>query len=278
MLIYTNDRERRTARIDDTVRDEDEQVYVREVGHSMPGRVFHNLPARDIWTIHFVTAGSGLFSGETVRAGDGYLIPKGVPFSIDAGEDMEHYWMMCGGSKIPGLLADSGMELTRHRFSGAFFDQLIRDFELTVSAPLWGDYDLPFLMNSLFWKLLAVMKTRKTGESTRQKEYIRLAEAFIDSNYPDQISVEDIAAAAHVTSRYMYKLFKKNFGKAPLEVLTERRMECARYLLATTSLSIGEIAADVGYLNPSRFAMVFREKHGMPPGRWRYIHTEHTDY
>ena len=76
----------------------------------------------------------------------------------------------------------------------------------------------------------------------------------------------------------MYKLFKKNFGKAPLEVLTERRMECARYLLATTSLSIGEIAADVGYLNPSRFAMVFREKHGMPPGHWRYIHTEHTDF
>ena len=278
MLIYTNDRERRTARIDDTVRDEDEQVYVREVGHSMPGKVFRNLPARDIWTIHFVTAGSGKFSGETVRAGDGYLIPKGVPFSIDAGEDMEHYWMMFGGSKIPGLLTDSGMELTRHRFSGAFFDRLTRDFELTVSAPLWGDYDLPFLMNSLFWKLLAVIKTRKTGESTRQKEYIRLAEAFIDSNYRNQISVEDIAAAAHVTSRYMYKLFKKNFGKAPLEVLTERRMECARYLLSTTSLPIGEIAADVGYLNPGRFAMVFREKHGMPPGHWRYIHTEHTDF
>lgn len=279
MIIYTNDRERKTARIDDTVRDEDEQVYVREVGHSMPVKgTYHTLPARDIWTIHFVVNGSAMFSDEELNAGEAYLIPKGVPFTIDVGENFEHYWIMVGGSKVAGLIADIGLEARPHKFPSAFFSRIRRDFDLTVSEPLSGEYDLPFLMISLFWKLIATMKSYRRESVDRQSEYLRLASAFIDSNYSSQISVEDIAAAAHVTSRYMYKLFKKNFGKAPLEILTERRMECARYLLTTTALPIEEIAVDVGYLNPTRFTLVFREKHGMPPSRWRYIHTVHTEF
>lgn len=279
MIIYSNSRERKNIRIDDTVRNDNEPIFVREVGHSIPqSGINQSLSARDVWTMHFVTSGSCRFSGVELKAGDGYLIPVNTPFTINVGEGFEHYWIMFGGNMAPDLLADAGLEPSPHLFGCGFFGQIRRDFDLTVSAPISGEYDLPLLMISLFWKLLAAMKACRSAAPDRQNEYIRLASDFIDANYSRRVSVEDIAAAAHITSRYMYKLFVKHFGKAPLEVLTERRMECARYLLSTTGLSIDEIAKDVGYSNPNRFALVFREHHGMPPGRWRYIHTEHTDF
>lgn len=279
MIIYSNSRDSKNICIDDTLHNNDEPIFVREVGHSMPkSGVNQSLSSRDVWTMHMVTSGNCRFNGIELKAGDGYLIPVSTPFTINVGDDFEHYWIMFGGSMVPKLLADVGFTHSQHLFSCGFFGQIRRDFDLTVSAPVSGEYDLPLLMISLFWKLLAAMKACKRHSLDRKNEYIRLASDFIDTNYSSHVSVEDIAAAAHITSRYMYKLFKKHFGKAPLEVLTERRMECARYLLSTTELPIDEIAEDVGYTNPNRFALVFREHHGMPPGRWRYIHTEHTDY
>jgi AraC-like DNA-binding protein len=63
--------------------------------------------------------------------------------------------------------------------------------------------------------------------------------------------------------------FRALFGTSVFAYLRERRMDCARRLLAQRHLSVTEIAAHVGYENPSKFAAAFRRRFGLPPSALR---------
>lgn len=270
MILYTSTREHKTTVINDEAGKSWEHIFVREVGHSLPkAGIRLRMEGRDVWTAHFAVSGSCGFNDIVIHAGEGCLIPPGVGFEILTGEGLEHYWMMFGGGDIPEILSRSGIGREANGFSCGFFERVRGDFDAIVSAEPTGEFDLEMYMNSLFWKLMAYHREGAPERSSPADGYIRLARSFVDSHFSEPIGVEDIAAAAHVTSRYMYKLFKKRLGRSPKEYLTDRRMECARYLLSTTGLSVSEISADVGFGNPSGFAAAFREKHGAPPEKWR---------
>ncbi len=268
LIHYQSTLELKTTVIDDEAAGE---LFVREVGHSLPeAGVSLRLPRRDVWTIHFVVSGACDFCGITVRAGEGCIVPPGIPFEILTGERLEHYWIMAGGGAARIL---GGIEAPR-LFSCGFFENIRGDFDRIILSGAAGGFDAPLFMTSLFYKSAAFMNAPGSFSSDRQSGYVSAAKAFIDSRYGSQIGVEDIAAAAHVSSRYLCKLFVKRLGKSPLEALTDRRMECARYLLLSSALTVAEVAREVGYMDPGRFGIVFRSRHGVSPGRFRADHAE----
>ena len=59
--------------------------------------------------------------------------------------------------------------------------------------------------------------------------------------------------------------FRTLFGTSVFGYLRGQRMDCARRLLGQRDLSVTEIAARVGYENPSKFAAAFRKHFGLPP-------------
>jgi transcriptional regulator GlxA family with amidase domain len=56
---------------------------------------------------------------------------------------------------------------------------------------------------------------------------------------------------------------------APLEFLTELRLELASRELRTTSLGLADVAAESGYQSESSFSRAFRRRLGRPPGALR---------
>jgi AraC-like DNA-binding protein len=97
---------------------------------------------------------------------------------------------------------------------------------------------------------------------------IRLMEIrdFIDAHMGDpELSVEDIAGATAVSTRYLHSLFQGT-GETCRQYLTRRRLEAAHQLLTTqVHLPITEIAHRCGFDSPSSFSRAYRASHGIAP-------------
>ena len=110
-------------------------------------------------------------------------------------------------------------------------------------------------------------KPPKTG--TLRDFYIREATSFIEQNFQNDISVEDIAAFCNLNRSYFGRIFREAVGKSPQEFLISYRMTRATELLKLTELSIGDIGNAVGYPNQLHFSRAFRSVYGISPRQWR---------
>jgi AraC family transcriptional activator of mtrCDE len=82
-------------------------------------------------------------------------------------------------------------------------------------------------------------------------------------------TLDALAARANASRASLVRMFQKLAHMPPLEFLSELRLELARRKLATSSLPLGEIAAEIGYQSESAFSRAFRRRFGFPPGEAR---------
>jgi transcriptional regulator GlxA family with amidase domain len=92
---------------------------------------------------------------------------------------------------------------------------------------------------------------------------------FIDSSLEEDLAVSKLARSARVSRTRLFDLFKTELGTSPGRYIKTRRLEMARELLETGSLSVKEIAARVGIVDRSHFARDFRNKYGISPSEFR---------
>ena len=83
------------------------------------------------------------------------------------------------------------------------------------------------------------------------------------------LSVKELAAAARLTPNHLTSLFRRHTGQIFTDYLTQERLSRAKKLLKDLTLSITEIAGQVGYDDPGYFARRFRQKTGLSPREWR---------
>lgn len=88
-------------------------------------------------------------------------------------------------------------------------------------------------------------------------------------NLQGKLSAADLAQAARLSIPHLRQLFKKDTGTSLARYLKELRIEEAKRLLETTSLSVKEIAARVGIGDPSHFAQNFERRHELAPAEYR---------
>ncbi len=93
--------------------------------------------------------------------------------------------------------------------------------------------------------------------------------AFIEANYYQPISLNDVAKAAGYSPAYLTHLVQELTGYSIKRWITERRMFQARMLLCDTDQPVRQIAEGVGYLDVAYFTRQFRQLYGDPPQSWR---------
>ena len=100
----------------------------------------------------------------------------------------------------------------------------------------------------------------RSTETVRMKQdgsirdfYIKEALSFIEQNFQNDISIEDIAACCGLNRSYFGKIFHDTIGRSPQEFLISYRMTKAAELLKITALSIADIGNAVGYPNQLHF-------------------------
>jgi len=92
---------------------------------------------------------------------------------------------------------------------------------------------------------------------------------YVRENLAQHIALADAAAAADLSPNYLAHLLKKETGKTFTDLVTERRMEKAKELLAHTTLRISEIAGAVGFEDVAYFARRFKQCFQVAPRDYR---------
>lgn len=102
--------------------------------------------------------------------------------------------------------------------------------------------------------------------------YIKEAMNYIEQNFQNDISIEEIAGVCGINRSYLGKIFKNSVGHSPQEFLMNYRMIKATELLKLTSLSIADVGSAVGYENQLHFSRAFKNIYGVAPREWRNEH------
>ena len=98
---------------------------------------------------------------------------------------------------------------------------------------------------------------------------LRLALEAIHRDCAREWTVEDLARVAATSRSALAERFRRRLGVSPRQYLIDWRMNRASKLLATTDLSVGEVAAATGYASEPAFARTFKRATGLSPGRFR---------
>ncbi|WP_396327230.1 helix-turn-helix domain-containing protein [Hydrogenoanaerobacterium sp.] len=96
-----------------------------------------------------------------------------------------------------------------------------------------------------------------------------IAKRYIDANFKENISLDDLAKLTHTNKYYLAHSFSKSFGVSPINYLLKKRIDESKMLLSTTNHSVSQIAQIVGFSSPSYFSQAFVKAAGQPPSQYR---------
>ncbi|MBR2539860.1 MAG: helix-turn-helix domain-containing protein [Mogibacterium sp.] len=102
-----------------------------------------------------------------------------------------------------------------------------------------------------------------SGSSYEQKLLLHLFN-YIDTQY-QSASLSDFAEEHHEDIYTLSRFIKKKTGRTFKDLLVEKRLRQAEYLLNNTALPVADISLSVGYENTSYFHRIFRDAYGMSP-------------
>lgn len=92
---------------------------------------------------------------------------------------------------------------------------------------------------------------------------------YMQEHLSEDVSLHILSEEFHLNSQYISQLFKNEIGVNFLTYLTNIRMEHAKKLLLSTSLSIAEVSEQSGYGDYRVFTKVFKKSEGITPSQYR---------
>ena len=248
-----------------------------------PGHSFG--PAtRNHYLFHYILSGTGTLmadnsKGETrtysVKSGQGFMIFPGQINTYIADEQLpwEYMWIEFDGLRIKEALSVTDLckdTPIYHSHSKELREKLADEMLYIVNHPQESSFHLIGHLYLFLDYLLQSAKSTKLVSSGRMSDYyIKEAINYMEQNFQNTISIEDIAAVCGINRSYFGKIFRNSTGRSPQEFLMNYRMVKATELLKLTSLSIADVGSAVGYENQLHFSRAFKNIYGISPREWR---------
>lgn len=231
---------------------------------------------RDHYLFHYVISGKGrLVLNNTcyhIGRGDLFLIRPSVvaSYAADMDEPWEYCWVGFNGTEAERIIGLTAFHTSAPVLHFANHDNLKRlllnIYNLHGNNPSHETKMIGFLY--LFLSELVGNTELSMGEYSTERSYLEKAMRYIQGNYCDPISVDDIAGYANISRSHLYRIFMKKVGISPNEYLSAYRINKACGLLRNSNLKINEIASSVGYNDQLYFSRVFKKLKGVSPSRY----------
>lgn len=107
------------------------------------------------------------------------------------------------------------------------------------------------------------------GQKDHEDEAVINAQAFIEKNYSDKITVDQLAAMFAVGRRSFERRFKKATNNTIAEYIQRVKVEAAKRRLENSRKNINEVMFDVGYTDTKAFRTIFKKITGLTPIEYR---------
>lgn len=123
------------------------------------------------------------------------------------------------------------------------------------------DYELRLhmILMHIWHKLYLYFSTQPENEKkpTQYLDRLRDIISFIENNYTQEISLEDVAKAANICKSECCRFFKKHMGMTIFDYILYTRIQNSLPLLMNAE-SITEVASQVGFSSPSYYSQIFK--------------------
>lgn len=199
-----------------------------------------------------------------------FLLPGDtVTHRADEKEPREGYYAAFWGMEYASILKRAGISAENPFAPPETFDEILMHtraiYEMQGDADLGAELRRQSHLYAMFGALL------RSSDTTDTNARVARAIGYMETNYPNPISVELLADEVGLERTYLSTLFKEHTGTTPHAYLTSIRVKMATELMQDDRYSISEIAEAVG-LAPDNFARIFRRELGLTPLEYKRTH------
>ena len=214
--------------------------------------------------------------GATLTVGDVIVLSPKDLHRFDAPRDVEICNVCIYYKDAPSVLQRllSKVQLPRvGHLSGASLATAIACFDgASAALTAGGEFEQEIIIANMLSMLVEVFSATKPLCGVRQRggyEYVAEAIAYVAANLTAPVTLDEVAAHVHLTPSYFSRLFAEIGGKGFARYLAEQRVEHARMMLATTDMSITDVAFASGFGSFCAFSRAFRSHTGMTPSDFK---------
>jgi AraC-like DNA-binding protein len=145
-------------------------------------------------------------------------------------------------------------------------------YELIVQASLYHIFGIILAYKLYEEKATVFYKTDEIFEKFQR------VLTYIESNYMQTISLDDLATTTGFTPKYFCKFFRFMTGISPIDYVNKYRIEIACELLLNSDFHVSDISLRCGFNDISYFIKIFKKYHGgMTPRQWQQKFTACKD-
>ena len=107
------------------------------------------------------------------------------------------------------------------------------------------------------------------GQKEHEDEPVKKAQEFIENNFQEKITIDQLASMLALGRRNMERRFKKATSNTVIEYIQRVKIEAAKKNLETGRKNINEVMYDVGYSDTKAFRTIFKRITGLSPIEYR---------
>lgn len=204
---------------------------------------------------------------QTVKSGETAVIDCFKAHTYYTNDSFEAYWLHINGSNTESLFAELtdrfGNMIT---FNNQIELQIKEIYHLIKNNESISESNMSLKIYRLIISLFNANENNICGNTI-----IQTAINYMNQNYQNRLTVENIAAQINMSPSQFSRQFKKQTGTSPYDYLLSIRLTKAKELLKNTSLPISEISYQTGFANESNFICFFKKHEGMSPLKFRNI-------
>lgn len=104
---------------------------------------------------------------------------------------------------------------------------------------------------------------------------IKRVTEFTIMNLAEELTLEDLARIAKVSTFYLCRLYKKELGLSPMKWLWfQRTMAAGAFLMTDRNFSLTDIAFSCGFTSSAHFSRLFKSTYGLTPSQYRKLNAQ----
>lgn len=233
-----------------------------EAGH------FFGPSVRTHWLLHYVVYGFGTFVREgvtwQVKPGDIFVIPpyEETYYEADEKEPWRYIWI--------GFTADEEVPPPLHKAivhcpgAGKVFEDMLRCGKLENGRSAF--------LSAKIWELFSIL----LEEGAVSTGLIEKALNYMNAEYINNITVQQIAEMLNLNRSYFSEMFKEQMGVSPQAYLIHLRLEKAAELLTLYGETPTTVCYSVGYPDIYHFSKIFKKHFGLSPRKYQQLYNKGT--
>lgn len=226
--------------------------------------------AQDYHTMAIILGGSAQYRMHkevfTVQKGDVVFFRQGTQYSakVISNEPWEHIVVGFHADRAPDALPNGVCQLS-HR---SRFEELFRQaYSVWSSCGFGYKIQTKAILHHILFSLIQENISHLFG-SNNTLQALKTATDYVEQNYRERITVEDLAARSGYSPSHFTRVFSQVYNASPIQYVNQIRIMHAKNLLRTGQYTMSQIAQECGFSNVYYFSRCFKQITGTTPAKW----------